>query len=190
MDRSNQVEEIAQGYVGAGLFAGIEWQIEAAGRTLSAGSVGSADGEGSPLPENPIYRVFSMTKPIVSFLALQLVEQGRLRLYDMVAQYDERFAQMVVLGADGSLAPANRPITVEDLLTHRAGFTYEFLHGCHIAQYYREHDINADGHRSLDGMMDALSKLPLAFQPGTEFRYSVSIDVLACPRESHRGASG
>ena len=177
--RSGQMQRIAEGYVGAKLFAGIEWQVDVGGSTLSEGRVGSADGDALPIPDQAIYRIFSMTKPIVSVLALQLVEQGRLRLYDMVAQYDERFAQMTVLGADGSISPAQRPITVENLLTHRAGFTYEFLHGCHIAQYYRDHEINANGGRSLDEMMGVLSQLPLAFQPGTEFRYSVSIDVLA-----------
>ena len=120
-----------------------------------------------------------MTKPIVSVLALQLVEQGRLRLYDMVAQYDERFAQMLVLAADGSMTPAARPITVEDLLTHRAGFSYEFIHGCHIAQYYREAEISGDGLCTLDEMMGRLAELPLAYQPGSAWRYSVSIDVLA-----------
>lgn len=120
-----------------------------------------------------------MTKPVVSLLATKLIEQGRLRLYDMVAQYDSRFAQMQVLGSDGSIQPANRLLTVEDLLTHRAGMTYEFIHGCHVAQYYREARINADGRATLDDMMQRLSELPLAFQPGTQLRYSVSIDVLA-----------
>ncbi len=180
MSRVQRIEQVAQGYVDANTFSGIEWQVESKGELLSIGAVGRADAAAkTSIPAGALYRIFSMTKPIISVLALQLVELGRLRLYDMVAQYDSRFAQMMVLTSDGAIVPAQRPITIEDLLTHRAGFTYEFIHGCHIAQYYREAEITADGSCSLDEMMDRLSNLPLAFQPGSQWRYSVSIDVLA-----------
>lgn len=180
MSRNEQMARVAQGYVDAEKFSGIEWHVEAKGEVLNSGVVGFADAQAkTPVPEGALYRIFSMTKPVVSLLALQLVEQGRLRLYDMVAQYDPRFAQMVVLTPEGGIVPAERPITVEDLLTHRAGFTYEFIHGCHIAQYYREADITGDGHTTLDDMMERLAQLPLAYQPGSSWRYSVSIDVLA-----------
>lgn len=186
--RNERLMAVANSYTEAELFSGIEWQVERAGETLSHGTSGySLASEAMPIPDKAIYRVFSMTKPIVSILALQLIEQGRLRLYDMVAQFDARFAQMTVLTADGRITPANRPIMVEDLLTHRAGFTYEFIHGCHIGQYYRDARINADGSRSLDEMMGALAELPLAFQPGTQFRYGVSIDVLAHVLEKATG---
>ena len=119
MSRSEQMARIAQGYVEAKKFSGIEWYVEAKGEVANLGVVGFADAEKkSPVPEGALYRIFSMTKPVVSLLALQLVEQGRLRLYDMVAQYDPRFAQMIVLTPQGAIVPAERPITVEDLLTH------------------------------------------------------------------------
>ncbi|MFT7651542.1 MAG: CubicO group peptidase (beta-lactamase class C family) [Candidatus Azotimanducaceae bacterium] len=188
--RGEQVQSIADKYIEAELFSGIEWQVETNGQVLTAGSVGCSDhAQQTAIPDGAIYRIFSMTKPIVSMLALQLIEQGRLRLYDMLAQFDERFANMMVLTADGLIKPAERPITVEDLLTHRAGFTYEFIHGCHIGQYYREAEINADGSRTLDQMMGALAELPLAFQPGSNWRYSVSIDVLAHVIERATGES-
>ena len=120
-----------------------------------------------------------MTKPIVSVMALILIEQGRLRLFDFLPQFDPAFARMMVLHPSGRLEPAERPITVEDLLTHRAGFTYEFITGCHIAPLYHQHNIVGDGRRSLAEMMAMLAKQPLAFQPGSQFRYSVATDVLA-----------
>ena len=176
----DQMTQVAQGYVDAEKFAGIEWLVDVAGERRSSGAVGLADvAAQKTIPASALYRIYSMTKPIVSVLALRLIEQGRLRLYDMLPQYDSRFAQMRVLTAQGQILPAQRPITVEDLITHRAGFTYEFIHGCHIAQYYREADIIADGNRSLHDMMGALAEQPLAFQPGSAFRYSVSTDVLA-----------
>ena len=66
---------------------------------------------------------------------LRLIDQGKLRLYDVVAQFDREFAKMKVLGTDGSIMPAQRLITVEDLLMHRAGFSYEFILGCHVAPF-------------------------------------------------------
>ncbi len=185
---------IARRYTGSGHFASIEWHVDVAGSCLTSGhsvsksvasddafsARGHADGAtpGS-FPDRPIYRIYSMTKPIVSVAALMLIERGALHLFDPIAQYAPEFAQMRVLSSDGSLVPANRPITIEDLLTHRAGFTYEFLHGCHVAPYYRDARIIQDGGRPLADMMAALARLPLALQPGTAFRYSVSIDVLA-----------
>ena len=180
MSRSDRIASLAEGYVAAKKYSGIEWQIEARGETISAGQAGYSDaGAQTPIPDGAIYRIYSMTKPIVSLLALQLIEQGKLRLYDMLPQYDERFASMRVLTPDGAIVPAARPINIEDLLTHRAGFTYEFIHGCQISPYYRDAEIAADGSRTLDEMMEALAAIPLAFQPGSRFRYSVCIDVLA-----------
>ena len=178
--REDRVAAVARRYVDERKFAGLEWHVEQRGTVLARGRHGVADiGSGAPLAEKPLYRIYSMTKPIVSVLGLMLIEQGRLRLSDMLLQYDRRFAAMRVLHPEGRLVPADRPIHVEDLFTHRAGFTYEFIHGCHIAPYYRELQISSNGTVSLDEMMGRLASLPLAFQPGTRYRYGVNTDALA-----------
>ena len=180
MQNNNRMQAVADGYVATGKFCGLEWQVERAGEVLQAGRAGVAEIEtGRAIPDAALYRIYSMTKPIVSVLALRLVDQGVLRLSDPVAQFAPEFARMKVLGTDGILLPARRLITVEDLLTHRAGFSYEFIHGCHISAYYRAVGILADGQRSLADMMAALAALPLAHQRGTVWRYSVATDVLA-----------
>ena len=130
-----------------------------------------------------------MTKPVVSVMALILIEQGRLRLYDALAQFNPAFAGMRVLHPNGRLEPAARPILVEDLLTHRSGFSYEFITGCHIAPGYDAVDLSSDGKCSLDEMMTKLAAQPLAFQPGSQYRYSVSTDVLAHVLEKATGQS-
>ena len=189
MSRSALMQDIADGYVAAEKYAGIEWAVEVDGETFLSGTSGHADAAAQAgIPAGAIYRIYSMTKPIVSLLALILMEQGKLRLYDMLAQHDPRFGKLRVLTADGDILPLVRPITVEDLLTHRAGFTYEFIPGCHVSQYYRAANIIADGDRSLDDMMGALAQQPIAFQPGSQWRYGVSIDVLAhvCQRATNR----
>ena len=180
MNRIDRIAQAAQRYIDNNTFAGIEWLIERRGEALSRGQCGYADAQTKqPIPERALYRVYSMTKPITSVMALILIEQGKLRLYDMLPQFDKRFAQMTVLSANGQIAPAQRPITVEDLMTHRAGFTYEFIPGCHIAPYYKTAEMSSDGRISLDEMMGRLAEQPIAFQPGSQFRYSVATDVLA-----------
>ncbi len=180
MTRQDRLRSAAQGYIDREQFCGIEWRVEAAGATLAAGKAGVANiATGKDIPEGALYRIYSMTKPIVSVMALILIEQGKLRLYDMLPQFNPAFRSMRVLLPSGELAPAQRPILVEDLFTHRAGFTYEFIAGCHIAPGYDAIDLASDGNCSLDEMMAKLATQPLAFQPGSQYRYSVSTDVLA-----------
>ena len=180
MTRADRVANVAKRYTDARQFAGIEWLVERKGEVLTRGRSGIADVDtGAALPDKPLYRIYSMTKPIVSALGLILIEQGKLRLFDVLPQFNPAFANMTVLLPNGRIEPAARPITVEDLFTHRAGFTYEFIHGCHIAPYYRDVKVTSVGSDTLDEMMTKLAAQPLAFQPGSQFRYSVATDALA-----------
>ena len=180
MSRQDRIAQVAARYTGSRKYSGIEWHVEHRGSVLAEGRAGHADAlAGTPIPDGAIYRIYSMTKPIVSVLALMLMEQGKLRLFDLLSTYNPAFANMQVLLPNGRLVPAERPIHVEDLFTHRAGFTYEFITGCHIAPLYQQASISSDGLCSLDTMMERLAEQPLAFQPGAMFRYSVATDVLA-----------
>jgi len=180
LNRNEVIASLAEQYTSTRKFASIEWLVEQRGREIARGQSGHLDADAkTKLPPSPIYRIYSMTKPVVSVMALILIEQGKLRLYDFLPQFDAAFANMRVLLPSGQLSPAERPITVEDLLTHRAGFTYEFISGCHIAALYDAARVTIDGHCSLEEMMKRLAPIPLAFQPGTKWRYSVCVDVLA-----------
>ena len=190
MNRADRLMHAAEAYIDRKQFSGIEWHVEAKGNTLTSGRTGLADPVSeAQIPEDAIYRIYSMTKPIISVMALMLMEQGKLRLYDALAQFNPAFSRMRVLLPDGSLQPAVRPILIEDLMTHRSGFTYEFITGCHIAPGYDAIDVSADGKSSLDEMMAKLASQPLAFQPGSQFRYSVSTDALAHVIEKASGRS-
>jgi CubicO group peptidase (beta-lactamase class C family) len=177
--RRERVDAVARRYVDDKRYAAIEWRAEANGECLTEGRIGHGASAAAPIPDDAIWRLYSMTKPIVSVLALMLIEEGRLRLYDPLALFDRRFGAMRVLSPDGRLEPAVRPILVEDLLTHRAGFSYEFITGCHVAPMYQRDEVTSDGTITLDEMMGRIAPLPLAFQPGSAFRYSVAVDVLA-----------
>ena len=188
MNRMDRIGQAAKRYTDAKTFAGIEWLVERRGQEIARGHCGFSDAKAKqPIPQDALYRIYSMTKPVVSVMALILIEQGKLRLYDLLAQFNGAFGNMLVLLPSGQLQPAQRPITVEDLLTHRAGFTYEFITGCHIAPLYEKSKISSDGLCSLDEMMQRLADLPLAFQPGSQFRYSVATDALAHVLEKAAG---
>jgi len=178
--RANIIKSIADGYVEKKLFSGIEWLAEKSGETILSGKSGYQKFEDkSPIPENAIYRIYSMTKPIISVLALKLIEKGKLRLYDPVSAFIPSFDNLKVLNPDGTTENIIRPMNIEDLLTHRSGLTYDFLMGCHVAPLYSAQNISDDGSKNLKEKCEILSSLPLAYQPGTRFNYSVSLDVLA-----------
>lgn len=180
MSRQDRIAQVAARYTGAQKYSGIEWLVEHRGKRVAEGAAGYADAASrAAIPQGAIYRIYSMTKPVISVLGLMLMEQGKLRLFDLLSTFNPAFANMQVLLPTGQLRPAQRPIMVEDLFTHRAGFTYEFITGCHIAPLYQENQISSDGLCSLETMMERLAELPLAFQPGSMFRYSVATDVLA-----------
>ena len=177
------VETAIKQYVDDGKLAGaamLVWR-GAEARTIC---VGWRDLETrKPVERHTIFRIASMSKPVTSALALMLFEKGRFALSDPITRWAPEFSEMQVLHSpDGPLdatEPAKRPITFEDLLTHRAGLTYGDLQRGPIAAAYRE---------ALGGDIDSavpphewiarLAALPLIDQPGRQFHYGKSTDLL------------
>ncbi len=179
-ERITRIKKIAQNYVDSGDYSSIEWLIYHRGSILDSDKVGyTCFDQKTSLPDTPIYRIYSMTKPIVSAMALILMEQGRLHLYDPIAKFIPGFKQTDILDSNGNQTPANSSITVDHLFTHRSGLSYGFLPGCPVGKLYQEHNLAEDGNRSLAEYIDILSTLPIAFEPGSRWHYSCSTDVLA-----------
>lgn len=137
---------------------------------------------GTPMARDSIFRIYSMTKPIVSLGAMMLVEQGRLLLADPVAKFLPEFAKMQVAQVKDSrieLRPAHQPITVQDLLRHTAGMGYEYAGDSYVQRLYREQRLHqrVPG-RTLAQFMSTLASLPLMDEPGTVGEYSYATDVL------------
>lgn len=174
-----------QRYVEERKFAGIVTLIARRGEVVHFDQVGMADIEaGEPMAADTIFRIYSMTKPITSVAALMLFEEARFRLTDPVAQYIPVFGDVKVLdhaaGTGGRLVAPARPITIRDLFTHTAGLSYGFDEN-HIDSLYRKHVWGPEipnQERTLDEFVTTIVAQPLAFQPGTRFRYSVATDVL------------
>jgi CubicO group peptidase (beta-lactamase class C family) len=135
---------------------------------------------GSAMKPDAIFRIYSMTKPLVSLAALMLVEEGRLQMGDPVAAYLPEFAGQQVAVEEGGavrLEPVTREATVQDLLRHTAGLTYEFLGKSAVQRQYDEAEM-ASRSRDNTEFCKVLARLPLAHQPGSRWEYSRATDVL------------
>lgn len=129
---------------------------------------------GAPMTTDAIFRIYSMTKPIVSVAVMMLWEEGRLLLSDPIAKYIPAFATTQV-GIDK--APVARAITVQDLLRHTSGLTYEFRGNSPVHKAYIEARVARLKQTNADHVA-TLTALPLLHQPGTHWEYSRSTDVL------------
>jgi len=188
--RAKRVKQCADRLVDSEQFCGIAWQFAQHNDVLLEGEAGYLDKpDGKPLPEDALYRIYSMTKPIVSVLALQLMEQGIVRLGDPVAFYLPEFESSKVLRADGSEQPAKTMMNIEHLLTHRAGLSYDFLPRCDVARRYQSAQLVERGGRTLEEFVATVASFPLAYEPGTQWKYSVATDVLARVLEVAAGKS-
>jgi len=178
MYHPERVRDRAQAYIDAKDYSAVEWHIEQGGKTLSEGRAGLADvNTGAPLPDSPIYRIFSMTKPLVSAVGVMLLDEGKLRLSDGVGQYLPKFSDMQVVDGAGNISPAKNALLVEHLFTHRSGLSYQWQPNNPAAQLYLQ-KLNFSDKFSLAEMIDSLAELPLFAEPGTVWHYSYSTDVL------------
>ena len=127
-----------------------------------------------------IFRIASMTKPVTSALTMMLYEEEKLDLHDPITKWFPQFGNMkVIKGQSDKCEDANRDITILDLLTHRAGFTYSgFLSGERKAEYLRTLGPDIDTELTNEQWLDGLASLPLVSQPGEMFNYGRSTDLL------------
>ena len=175
----DQFSKVAKKYLDKGLIAGLEWEIRHFNKVLSKNVEGYSDIENKTILEpGRIYRIYSMTKPIVSVAAIRLIEACKLSLYSNIQDFIPSFKHLKVLRPNGELERLKRPINLADLLTHTSGLSYNFNMGCSVAQFYQQENILNDPNISLEQMVDKIATIPLAFQPGESWRYSVATDVI------------
>jgi CubicO group peptidase (beta-lactamase class C family) len=167
--------------VDTGLIPGAAALIYRRGKVGYFETVGVRDpASGAPMGKDTIFRIYSMTKPIVSIAAMMLVEDARLMIAEPVAKYIPDFANpKVAVERDGrvELEPAVRDITVQDLLRHTSGLTYEFRGTAAVQKMYMDAKVFRRGQTNAD-QAAMLAKLPLMHQPGARWEYSRSTDVL------------
>lgn len=172
-------------YVDDGRLPGWHIAVTRGGKTVYNTTYGHADVEnGKPIAGDTVYRVYSMTKPICAVAALILWEEGLFEMRDQVKWFIPSFADQKVFRSGTVTAPRFDPVTepmeMWHLFSHTAGMTYGFVHSNPVDQMYRNAGFEWGVPRgaSLAEICDMLAALPLMFQPGTEWAYSMSIDVL------------
>jgi CubicO group peptidase (beta-lactamase class C family) len=180
----SMIDRQLERFVERGELAGIVTLTSHHGGIVQAGAIGWRDiASRSPMRPDALFRIASMTKPITSVLAMMLVEEGKIALHDPISRWIPELADPRVLrsagGALDDTVRADRPITVEDLLTHRSGIAYGFFsEGPLQAAYEQVLGDPAFSPKSADQWLAGLGTLPLAHQPGTRFHYGHSTDVL------------
>ena len=198
-DRLQRITDHMNAKVADGTMVGGMGVIARNGKVIYQQTYGMADREtGREMTDDAIYRIYSMSKPITAVALMMLYEQGKFRLNDPIAMYLPEMAnlqvalstagtQMISDGTqsrtigqgDKSLvgqtrAPSRQP-TVRDLLTHTAGLTYGVFGNTEVDQLYRKAGILGDV--SLAEFTQALGQIPLQYDPGSQWHYSVSVDV-------------
>jgi CubicO group peptidase (beta-lactamase class C family) len=181
--RLGRIAPLMQRYVDEGKLPGIATLVARNGEIVHHETVGFADlATGKALGEDAIYRIYSMSKPIVVAAALTLFEEGRYLLDDPAARYLPDLGEMQVLaGMEGDrplLVPQERPITIRHLMAHTSGMTYGFFSESNWAETQWAESGCMRSDLVLADMPAILKGLPLLFQPGERWHYSVSIDVI------------
>jgi CubicO group peptidase (beta-lactamase class C family) len=180
-----KLEEVTKKQINDGLVPGAVMLVARRGKIAWVNVQGKRDpAQPDPMKLDSIFRIYSMTKPIVSLTLMQLVEEGRLQITDPVAKYLPEIGTMKVgtevAGPDGTprlqLADPTRPMTVQDLLRHTSGLTYGGRGAGLIHQAYRDARIGDRGDTNQE-FVSKLSKMALKFNPGDRWEYSVAVDV-------------
>jgi CubicO group peptidase (beta-lactamase class C family) len=195
-DRLRRIDRNFARYVDDGRLAGWLAAVSRHGQVVHVGSSGARDAEaGLPVTTDTLWRIYSMTKPITSVAAMMLYEEGAFELTDPVSKFIPSFADVRVYAGGSDLrpvtSPATEPVRIWHLLTHTSGLTYGF-HRVHPADaMHRAAGFDGGGPAGVDlaGACDIWAGIPLLFQPGSEWNYSVATDVLGRVVEVASGQS-
>lgn len=181
-ERLARIRPRMQSFVDQGGYSGLGTLLARRGKLIHSEQVGWQDRQNQiPLSADTIYRIYSMTKPVVCTAFMTLYEEGRFLLSDPVAKFLPAFGMLRVLrgnSAGDTQVDLLRPITLRDLLTHTAGLAYGLINETMVDELYRQAHLVDDGERTLEAMIGELARLPLAYQPGAIWYYSLSIDVI------------
>lgn len=184
-ERLERLSALTQRYVDEGKLAGAVVLVAREGQVVHLDAVGKADIEqDTPMREDTLFRIYSMSKPIAAVATMILYEEGAFQLKDPISKFLPELAELEVLNEDGSRVPA-QPVNMQHLLTHTAGFSYGFSPRDPVDVMYRESEWSESA--DLDEFIARIARLPLRFQPGTRWHYSVANDILGAVVERISG---
>lgn len=180
-ERLSNIDNVVSKYVDADLVPGAVTLVAREGKVVQFKTYGHMDAENSrPMREDAMFRIASLTKPIVSVALMKLWEQGHFQLSDPVSKYIPSFSEQMVSttsdasGNTGDLIPVHRPSTIRDLFTHTAGLAGGFKGN---TQFFRS-TMAIRPEDTLESYIDRLAGLPLNYQPGEDWQYSSATNVI------------
>jgi CubicO group peptidase (beta-lactamase class C family) len=164
-----------------GRLAGAVTMVSRHGKVVEFDAVGKRDiAANAPMQKDSIFRIYSMSKPITGVAMMILFEEGKWQLNDPVAKYIPEFAKLKVYSTEpnGNVAmkDQNHPVTMRELMSHSGGFTYGFFSNTAVDKMQLEADL-LNPNNTLDEFIKRAAKLPLNSQPGSEWHYSISVDI-------------
>jgi CubicO group peptidase (beta-lactamase class C family) len=180
-ERLDVLHKAIQDQVDQKYLAGVVTLLARHGKVVELKAYGKKDvAAGTPMTTDTIFRIFSMTKPVTGVAMMILYEQGKWHPEDPISKYIPEFAHLKVykgMDADGKMILEDpvHPPTMHELMTHTAGFTYGAFGNTPVDKMYQAQGILQS--KSLQDMVDKLANIPLLYQPGTKWVYSVSMDV-------------
>lgn len=180
-ERLARMDEAMKALVDQGRVPGVVTYVARHGKVVHYSIYGKADLEtGAPLTENTIFRMYSQTKPVTGVAMMILFEEGKWKLDDPVTNYVPEFKDLKVFKGldekgDPILEPVARSATMRELMSHTAGFAYGLVTDNPVDKAYR--DSRLLGSKTLQDMVSEASRLPLASQPGEQWKYSIAVDV-------------
>jgi CubicO group peptidase (beta-lactamase class C family) len=180
-ERLNRLDAAMQQQVDQKHLAGIVTLLARHGKVAEFNAYGKKDlASGALMTKDTIFRIYSMSKPITGVAMMMLYEEGKWQPSDPISKYIPEFAHLKVFnGLDASgnmiLEDPVHPPTMHELMTHTAGFTYGFFGNTPVDKMYTDQRVMQS--QSLQEMIDKLAKIPLLYQPGTRWVYSVSMDI-------------
>ena len=175
-ERLDRITAMSQRYVDEDKLAGVVTVVARDGKIVHFEAVGQRGAEDDrPMAKDALFRIYSMSKPITAVAAMMLYEEGKFALSDPVEKFVPELADLNVL-VEEELVPAERTMTMHNLLTHTAGLSYGFNpRNNPVDGKYGE--VQPFGAENLDGFAERLGTLPLVFEPGERWHYSVAVDV-------------
>ncbi|HEY0799238.1 MAG TPA: serine hydrolase domain-containing protein [Steroidobacteraceae bacterium] len=180
-ERLTRLDSGMKELVEQGRLAGVVTMVSRHGKVVEFDAVGKRDiAANAPMQKDSIFRIYSMSKPITGVAMMMLFEEGKWQLNDPVAKYIPEFAKLKVYATDANnnviMKDQAHPMTMRELMSHTAGFSYGFFSATAVDKLQVEAEL-LNPNNTLDEFIKRVAKLPLNAQPGSEWHYSISVDI-------------
>jgi CubicO group peptidase (beta-lactamase class C family) len=180
-ERLARLPEGMKELVDKGKLAGVVTMVSRHGKVVEFDATGKRDiASNAPMQKDSIFRIYSMSKPITGVAMMMLFEEGKWQLNDPVSKYIPEFANLKVYATDANnnivMKDQVHQVTMRELMSHSGGFTYGIFSGSAVDKMQRDADV-LNINNTLDEFIKRVAKLPLNSQPGSEWHYSISVDI-------------